>query len=163
MLNAPSGVASTSVQPYKHGTFDEYLSFCAVGGLITTDDGQVSRMTEQEFCRQYSINRKTAYRWRQAPGFADRVRTRRDELFPLARETACWNRLYLIGLQSKDLKAAVQALTLILGHFGGLRLPSQDNTKSRRLPGSLAELLSAAEKQMQNATSASHQTGLPRQ
>jgi hypothetical protein len=139
----------TPVQPYKNVAFDEYLSFCALGGLLTTDDGKLSKMTLSDFCARVGIDRATAYRWKHnTSNFSDKVRQRRDEIFPFARETACWNRLYLIGLQSGDLKAAVQALTLLLGHFSGLMLPSQPERASSYNPTNLAEMFAEADKIM---------------
>jgi hypothetical protein len=148
--NATISDTPTPVKPYKNVAFDEYLSFCALGGLLTTDDGQLSKMTLFDFCSYMGIDRATAYRWKHnTPNFSEKVRQRRDELFPLARETACWNRLYLIGLQSKDLKAAVQALTLLLGHFGGLMLPGrQKDTSSTGQGNNLAELFAAADQRI---------------
>lgn len=150
--NASITSTATSVQPYRHGTFEEYVTYCALGGLITSDDGVLSKMTLSQFCQQFGINRKTAYRWRQqTPDFGERVRRRREEIFPLARESACWNQLYLIGVTSLgenghgDHKAAVQALKLMLGHFGGLRLASakQQDIEGRQ---SWSELLNLARK-----------------
>lgn len=141
--NASSIEVSTPVNPHKVGAFEEYVSYCALGGLITSEDGQLSRMTTSQFCQQFSIDRKTAYRWKHMPGFGNRVRQRREELFPMARESAMWNRLYLIALQSRDLKAAVGAIKLLLGHFSGLRLPSR-RTPEPEGQGSLMELVSLA-------------------
>ena len=152
LQNVPNKEILTPVSPYRNGAFEDYVSFCAIGGLITSDEGRLSTMTTSQFCQQWGVDRKTTYRWRQTPGFADRVRARRDEIFPLARETACWNRLYLIGLQSKDLKAAVQALTLLLGHFGGLLLPARRNDATSSSQGnSLAELLMKARAEVERS------------
>jgi len=140
--NASSNINDTPVNAYKFGAFDQYVSFCALGGLITSDDGKISSMTTLQFCQQFNVDRKTTYRWRQTTGFAERVRVRREEIFPLARETACWNRLYLIGNQSNDLKAGVQALALLLGHFSGLMAPSRYNERIvNQNQGSLSDLL----------------------
>lgn len=135
--NVPRRVSTTTVNPYKFGTFDQYLSYCALGGLITSDEGNISRMSVSQFCQQFGVDRKTTYRWRLTPGFDDKVRARREEIFPLARETAAWNRLFLIGLQTDDMRAAVEALKLFLGHFGGLQLP--EKRQSQPNPNNLAE------------------------
>lgn len=147
MQNASSEEISTTVNPYKVGAFEEYISYCAIGGLITSDDGRVSKMTITEFCAQFGVDRKTTWRWKQMPGFGQRVRERREELFPMARETACWNQLYLITLQSKDLRAAVQAATILLGHFSNLQLPNR-RQEQQATGTSLAEILSRADKIM---------------
>lgn len=138
MKNAPYKEVVTPVTAYKVGAFDEYISFCASGGLVTTDDGKISKMTALQFCQQWNIDRKTTYRWRRSPNFDRRVRQRREELFPLARETACWNRLYIIGMTGTG-QPAVDAIKTILGHFGGLELPIKREHGSATT--SLAELL----------------------
>jgi hypothetical protein len=139
--NAPYTETPAPVTAYKFGAFDQYVSFCALGGLITSDDGELSKMTVSQFCQQWGIDRKTTYRWRQTLGFGDRIRARREELFPLARETACWNRLYLIALQSNDYKAAVQACIILLGHFSGLMLPARRQPQPANQGNSWTELL----------------------
>ena len=140
--NATYSEPPTPVKPYKDVAFDEYLSFCALGGLITSDDGMLSKMTLNDFCRQFGVHRATTYRWKHnTPNFGEKVRQRRDELFPLSRETAMWNRLYLIGMQSKDLRAAVDAIKTLLGHFSGLTLPAKRKPEPSNSGASWVELI----------------------
>lgn len=145
--NATHRETATTVKPYKFGTFDQFVSYCALGGLITSDEGKISKMSVSQFCEQYGVDRRTTYRWRQTPGFDDKVRARREELFPLARETAAWNQLFLLGLQTDDKRAAVEALKLFLGHFGGLHLPAKRQPITYQ-PNNLAEMLMMAEKEV---------------
>ena len=94
-------------------------------------------MTTFEFCQRLGVDRKTTWRWRQTPGFGERVRQRRERLFPLARESKCWNQLYLIGVTSLgpnghgDHRAAVEACKILLGHFSGLTLPARRRPEPR--------------------------------
>lgn len=123
--NVTSTNATTGVEPYKSGTFDAYITYCALGGIITEDDGDTHRMSIDEFCRNYNVSRMTLSRWKkQTSDWKERVDKRRDEIVPLARVTAVWNNLYLIARQQKDKRAAVEAAKAFLGHHG-LQLPTQ--------------------------------------
>jgi hypothetical protein len=150
LANVKTSDDSTSVKPYKSAQFDAYLTFRALGGMITSDTGAFKSMTQTEFCDTYNISEMTLWRWqRQTPNFAQLVRQRRDEVVPLARETAAFNRLYLIGMGSlgdhaahRDQRAAVDALKTYVGHYSELRLPTQ--RQEIEIHGSAAELLKAA-------------------
>lgn len=119
--------------------------------MMVSDTGVPKTLRLGEFCDLVGIDEKTTWRWKtQIPDFAMRVRQRREEIVPLARETAAWNRLYLIGTTSlpstfkeivnqktgavkrvpvgalhEDQRAAVDALKTYLGHFSRLQLPAQ--------------------------------------
>lgn len=124
------GVTNTNPQPAvmssNEGTFEEYVSYCALGGLITGDDGRPSKMPIDDFCTTYGVSRMTLSRWkRQTPDWAARVDKRRAELMPRSRVTAVWNANYIIAIQTQDKRAAVEAQKVFLGHFGKLLLPVQ--------------------------------------
>ena len=123
---------------------DEYISFCAVGGVLTSDDGKITTVTQRDLATRWGVHPNTLTNWKKSiPNFAERVRQRRRELFSAGRETAAWNRLYVIGMTGTG-APAVTALTTILGHFGGLEKPVQ--RADVKVQGSLAELLSNAQK-----------------
>lgn len=105
--------------------FDAYLTFCALGGLTTNETGDVKQMKLYEFLKKYNISNTTTWRWKRRPDFGLLVRQRREEIFPVAREAALFNRLFLIATGSKDHKAAVDAIKTALGHFSDLKLPTQ--------------------------------------
>lgn len=117
----------------KTGVFDAYVTFCALGGMMVSDTGDVSFMSQEEFCRQYDVDRHTLNRWkRDTPNFVDLQRQRRDDIVPVARESAALNRLFVIGMSSigekrqhNDQRAAVDALKIYAGHHSKLRLPAQ--------------------------------------
>lgn len=121
------------IQPYKSGVFEEYVTYCALGGMMTDDVGGISTMTQEKFCETRGVSRMTLSRWKnETHDFAELVRARRDEIVPLARETAALNRLYVIGMSSlgeqaahHDQRAAVDALKTYTGHHSKLRLPKQ--------------------------------------
>lgn len=124
------------------------ISYCALNGMITkeSDDPQKPQIIEQltisEFCAEINISRDTFYNWKKKiPDFAARVRSRRIELFSLTRESAVYNRLYLIGMTGTS-GAAVRALEVLAGHFAELTLPVQRQTI--KIHGSASELLKAA-------------------
>jgi len=121
---------------------DAWISYCAVGGLITDDDGRVRKMTLEEFCATFDVPERTLYNWKKSiPDFAGKVRQRRMDLYSMSRETNMWNRLYLIAMTSKDHKAAVQAITSLQGHFAKLELPSQRHEVEHQLGNTWTDLL----------------------
>jgi hypothetical protein len=148
--NVPPELTETEVKPYKTGAFDAYVTFCALAGMMVDDTGNLSYMSVPDFCERYRVNRHTLYRWKNnTPNFAMQVRLRRDEVFPLARESAAFNRLFLIGMTSlgrnslhNDQRAAVDALKTALGHGGNLQMPVQ--RQDIKIQGGLMEVLEAA-------------------
>jgi hypothetical protein len=114
------------VKPYKLGVFDAWITFKALGGMITDDNGKVTMMTQDQFCEAYEVAKSTTNLWRKGtPNLGQLIRERREEIVPLGRETAAWNQLYLLGMQTQDKRAAVDALKTYLGHYSELRLPTQ--------------------------------------
>jgi putative insertion element HTH domain-containing protein len=137
-----------SSENYEHGAFSDgrkqlqleaWIDFCAIGGLITNDAPEFeydsragkdllknfSRMSVQQFAQQIGVPRRTLYSWKKiVPDFAMKVRKRREELWPVARETAIFNRLYLIGMSGSG-QPSVTALTVLASHFSKLRLATQ--------------------------------------
>lgn len=151
----------TTVAPYKKRAFDLYLTFCALGGMIVSDTGGIEPLTKRDFCSRIGIDEKTTWNWKKnTPDFAMRVRARRDEIVPLARETAAFNRLFLLGMSSlptsrdesgrpkgqlhNDQRAAVDALKTYTGHYSNLQLPVQ--RAEVKVQGGLMDVLQAAER-----------------
>lgn len=165
---ADTGDAPTSITPYKDRAFDLYLTYCALGGMMVTDQGGIKAMSLGEFCQQAGIDEKTTWRWKnRIPDFAMQVRQRRAEVVPLARETAAFNRLFLIGMTSlptgfkevvnqktgavrriptgalhDDQRAAVDALKTYTGHFSDLHTPTQ--RQEVKVEGSFLDMMTAA-------------------
>jgi hypothetical protein len=109
-----------------------FVDYLAIGGLVTVESNEklqaqdIHQMTITEFCEAIGISRDTFYRWKKTiPNLVDRIRTRRHETFGLNRETALYNRAYLIAMTSRDHKAAGEMIKLLSGHFGQLELPVQ--------------------------------------
>jgi len=141
--NATTEKSTSGINPYKTSAFDQFLTFSALGGLIIDDDGKLNEMKLQQFCELVGIERTMTWRWKSQPGFAEKVRARRAEIVPLARETKAFNQLFLLGMQSQDKRAAVDALKTYLGHFSQLQLPVQ--RQDIKIQGGLMEVLEAAE------------------
>lgn len=135
----------TEVRPYKIGVFQEWITFLALGGLfIDEDDQHIYRMTLTQFCERMGVARSTVNHWRKnTTNLAQLIEQRRGEIAPMARVSAMFNQLFLTGMQSKDLRAAVDAQKTFLGHFGNLQLPVQ--RQDIKIQGGLAEVLTAAE------------------
>lgn len=113
-----------SVEPYQKWAFDEFITYSALGGLIISDNGTIERMPIYQFCARVNVDQKTTWRWKHSEGFAAKVRARREEIMPLARESMMWNRLFSLAMQNGDKRAAVDATKTWLGHFGELKLPT---------------------------------------
>jgi hypothetical protein len=140
--NVTLAESPTPIEPYKMSQFDAYLSYLALGGLITSDDGKVTKISVDQFCETYNVSRKTLWTWKtQTPNILELVRRRREEIVPLAREAAAFNQLFLLGMQTQDKRAAVDALKTYLGHFSSLRLPSQE--VKHEVGSSFADLINA--------------------
>jgi hypothetical protein len=117
--------------------------------MMVDETGNLSAMSLTEFRANYSVDQKTIWRWNNyTPDLAMKIRERRDEIVPLARETAAFNRLFLIGMSSlgtktlhRDQKSAVEALKTYVGHYSNLQLPAQRQV--HEIGGGLADLLQA--------------------
>lgn len=137
--NATDEDVETSVEPYKHDAFEGYITWRALGGLIVDEEyddpesgqivsNKIRKMPLEEFCKAFNVNRTTVWRWKKnTPDLALRIEKRRMEIVPLARVSVAYNQLFLLGMQSQDKRAAVDALKVFLGHFGNLQLPVQRN------------------------------------
>lgn len=111
---------------------EQWITFCALGGLITNESDnenktqEIRQMTVTEFSEQLGVHRVTLYKWKRSiPNFGDRVRTARNEVFSLSRETTLFNRAYIIAMSSNDHKAAGDMIKMLLGHGANLELPTQ--------------------------------------
>lgn len=137
---------------------------------MVSETGSISGMTLAEFCERVGIDMKTTWRWRnQIPDLATRIRERREEIVPLARETAAWNRLFLIGMTSlptrekevtnpktgkttilrygnkhDDQRAAVDALKTYVEQYGGRNGPMQRHEV--KVEGNFLDMMAAAAK-----------------
>lgn len=158
--NATEEKSETEVHPYKSGAFEAWITWRALGGLIVEEEGQktdrdtgkkitvtnqLRTMPLSEFCETFRVDRKTLWRWaKQTPDLAQRIAARRNEITPLARVSVAYNQLFLLGMQSQDKRAAVDALKTFLGNFGDLQLPVQ--RQDIKVQGGLMEVLAAAQR-----------------
>lgn len=142
--NAQIAKTAASVEPYQRYAFDQFLTYCALGGLIIDDeqDDKLRKMPIYEFCQRVGVDQKTTWRWKHSEGFAQEVRERRDEIVPLARETMAFNQLFMLGMQTQDKRAAVDALKTYLGHFSDLRLPTVK--QEVKVEGNFLDMMTAA-------------------
>ena len=95
-----------------------------------------------EFCQMHNVDQSTTWRWKHMPDFALKVRERRIEIMPLARESMWFNQLHLLGMQTQDKRAAVDALKTLTGHFSDLQTPTQ--RQQIELKNNVGDLLKAA-------------------
>lgn len=130
---------------------EQWITFVALGGLITSESDDennpvsIRQMPVSEFSAKVGVPRSTLYEWKKRiPNFGARVRKRREEVFSLSRETQLFNRAYLIGMHSKDHKAAGDMIKMLLGHSAQLMLPAQRH--EIEAGQSLVDLANAARK-----------------
>lgn len=137
---------------------DKWITYCAIGGVITETGFEtvysqqldrevpeiITKMSLTEFAEKLGVDRKTLYNWKTSiPDFAMKVRAKRDEVFPMARETALFNQAYLIAMTGRG-QAAASMITMLLGHYSKLQLPKQ--RAELEAGDNLMELLNVARK-----------------
>lgn len=118
---------------------DKWISYCAIGGIVTETGFEnvfndragrevpeiITKISVTEFAQKLGVDRATLYKWKNnIPDFGMKVRQRREEIFPVARETALFNQAYLIAMTGRG-QAAASMITMLLGHGAKLQLPKQ--------------------------------------
>ena len=143
--NATTTTNPTGIQPYKEAAFDQYLTFRALGGLLTSDEGKITRMTQDDFCVAFGVNPSTIWRLKKSvPNLRELIDQRRMQIMPLSRVTTAWNQMYLLGMQTQDKRAAVDALTRFLTQFGNLHQPPVK--QEIKVEHSLADVFGSADR-----------------
>lgn len=100
----------------------QWIDFCAIGGLMTEDDGTLKPTTIVAFAEMIQVERKTLYNWKKSiPNFAERVKQRRHELGSGTRLQKVYNGLYL-----KAASGNPEAVKLWLQIFDGWKPPKQE-------------------------------------
>ena len=112
---------------------EKWVDFCAVGGLLTDDDGTLKPMTATNFAKALGVHRQTLYDWkRNIPDFEQRVAKRRRELGQGTRLQKVYNGLFL-----KASQGVPEAVKLYLQIFDGWKPPQQEHTIEHRGLGDL--------------------------
>lgn len=100
----------------------QYIDYCAVGGLITTEDGELKRMTVTQFAANIGYERTSLYLWQKTiPDFWERVNKRRKEIGGGGRVQKVYNGLYLKGAAGNPQAAAM----FLANHDENFRMPNQ--------------------------------------
>lgn len=101
--------------------WEQYIDFCASGGLKIAEDGNPIQMTAQDFANEIKVYRTSLYRWpKMIPNFHARVAKRRKDIYSENRI----NQIYK-AIQLKAMGGDVQAADLILRNFDpNYRTPS---------------------------------------
>lgn len=101
---------------------DEYIAYCAVGGIMPREDGFGTKMTIEDFSNQLGVNASTLWRWRSTiPDFWERVNEKRKEIGGKSRLTAVWN-----GVAMKAAAGNAEAAKLYLANFDpNFRMPTE--------------------------------------
>lgn len=126
---------------------EEYIAFCAVGGLITEEGGELKPMKVIDFAQLLGVERTALYRWQKSiPDFWDKVHARRKELGGQARIMKVYNGLYLKAAAGDARAAAIW----LANHDENFRMPAQK--VEHEVGGGLADLMNQVrERQRQNA------------
>lgn len=74
-----------------------YIDYCAIGGLMTDEDGNFTRITLDDFARNYlGVTRQACQLWKsKIVDFDAKVRARRIQISKGSRATKVYNGLYL--------------------------------------------------------------------
>lgn len=100
----------------------QWIDFCAIGGLMTDDDGTLKPTTITAFADMIKVERKTLYNWKKSiPDFEERVAQRRKVLGAGTRLQKVYNGLYL-----KAAAGNPDAVKLWLQIFDGWKPPKQE-------------------------------------
>jgi len=106
-----------------HINQQKWIDFCAVGGLIVGDDGNLTTMTVYSFAENLKVSRQTLYNWKTSiPNFLEKVHQRRMELGGSpARIAKVYNGLFL-----KASTGNPEAAKLWLQAFANWKPPKQE-------------------------------------
>lgn len=116
-----------------------WIDYCALGGMMTNDEGAITNMTITQFADKMSVSRTTLNNWKKAiPGFWDLVRQRRIELSKNSRASKVYNGLFL-----KASLGEPAAVKLWAELFDGYQPPAQ---KHEVKIGGLMDLVNMARK-----------------
>jgi hypothetical protein len=122
---------------------DEYISYCAVGGLLTGEDGTIKKVNISQFAEMIGVDRKTLNNWKRSiPNFWDEVDKKRRKLFSGPRMSVIWNGLFL-----RAAKGDAEQAKIILGWFADWQPPAQKHEVD--VGGGLADLLQMVRKRKQ--------------
>ena len=100
----------------------QWIDYCAIGGMLTDDDGGVTPTTITAFADMIKVERKTLYNWKKSiPDFDERVQHRRKILGSGTRLAKVYNGLYL-----KAATGNPEAVKLYLQIFDGWKPPKQE-------------------------------------
>lgn len=108
---------------FEHLTLLEYdwLTFCAAGGLVTHEDGELQTMTITEFARHYKVDRQKLWRMKyRIPNWDNLMRMRRKQLFNESRLSKIINGLYL-----KAAAGHAKQAEMLWSYFGDYVPPQQ--------------------------------------
>lgn len=133
-------------QEYNDMVYDQYVTFVACGGMQITEDSQPTKMTMEQFCNQWNVNRMAIWRRRTSDkGFAEKVMERRFAIFSLDRVSAVWR-----GVMLKAMAGNPEAAKLFLANFDPkFIMPTQK--VEHEAGNSLTALLNTARQRRQQA------------
>lgn len=100
----------------------QFIDFCAIGGMLTDDDGAMTPTTKTAFAEMIGVSRQTLYDWKKnIPDFNDRVKQARLRLGGGTRLAKVHNGLYL-----KAASGNPEAVKLYLQIYDGWKPPKQE-------------------------------------
>lgn len=112
--------------PFDQLTWQQqyWVNYCALQGLVTNDDGSMTKMTIQECAEQVGVTRQSLYDWKKLiPNFEELVNERVMQNFDGARTRKVINSIYIAA--TVKLNTNAQALWMANQKAVEFRMPTQ--------------------------------------
>jgi hypothetical protein len=133
------------------------VDYYAIGGLVTTEEGEVKKMTVTELANTLKVDRSTIYDWRdRIPGFWDHVAQARQRLGGQNRVQKVWNGVFL-----RAAKGDAEQAKMFLANFDP-NYKAPGDKSDRNAAETLIDLMNAA-RQLQREQQGDGQNATPQQ
>jgi hypothetical protein len=108
-----TAIVDRSEEQIKHWRWQQYIFYCAAGGMRVTEDGDFEPQTVTQFAAEVGVHRVTVYDWPKIiPNFEAHVNRARGMLYSTRRVDQVLKALYLQAIAGN-----VTAIDMYLRNF----------------------------------------------